>query len=61
MSEGFDTSGRQPAVSLAAPAAGQPLKKSRALAEFSAMSAASVKKKEQLARLACEVVLCFTL
>jgi len=34
-SEGFDTSGRKPAVSLAAPAAGQPLKKSRALAEFS--------------------------
>ena len=58
-SEKFDTSGRKPAVSLAAPVAGQPLKKSRALAEFSAMSAARIKKKEQLSSLACKVVLCF--
>ena len=58
-SEGFDTSGHKPAVSQAGFSAWQPLKKSRALAEFSAMSAARIKKKEQLSSLACKVVLCF--
>ena len=59
-SEGFDTS-TAGAVSSAAPAAGNPLKKSRALAVFPQKSAAGVKKKEQIASLACEFALCFTL
>jgi hypothetical protein len=48
-------------VSLAAPAAGQPFKKSRALAEFYAKSAPGIKKKEQIASLACRFALCFML
>jgi hypothetical protein len=39
---------------------GNPAKKSRALADFSAMSALGIKKKEQIASLACKFALCFT-
>ena len=56
-SEGFDTS-TAGAVSRAVPAAGNPLKKSRAL-RILRQSALGIKKKEQNASLACEFALCF--